>query len=143
MVLVIGLTILAALWRVIDGRGYGPSWARNIAGLAIAMACAYVAIGHTWQAGVCAVLAWLTMIAGYTKWESWWSVARYGLPTALIGGIAYSSGVAFWMSAAYAAGGAVVGFAYVAQHKYLPWKYSTVLSEVLAGAAIIGGLSFL
>lgn len=142
------LTILAALWRVIDGRGIGPTWARNVAGLAIAMACAVsnrpLVFDITLAAmSGCAVLAWLTMIAGYTKWESWWSVARYGGPSCVIAAIGYLAGAGIVPCVVYAAGGGLVSVAYVILHRYLPFKYSTLTSEAVAGAVIVGGLAWL
>jgi len=138
------LTVLAAAWRFADGRGWGGrTTVRNAVGLAIALSCAYVGLGLTWQAGVCAVLAWVSMIAGYTDWPRWEvSVARYAGPTAAIALLA-STVAPPAPCVLYAAGGVVVAGIYVLLHRTRDFGWNTAVCEVAAGAVIVGGLSWL
>lgn len=138
------LTVLAAAWRYADGRGkpWRETALRNAAGIVIALGCGWVGVGG-WFGLACGGLAALTLIAGYTKWESWLSLVRYGGPTLVVATVAYFGGASAAGAAVYAVGGFFVGTIYVIQHRYIPWKYSTVLSEISAGAIIIGGVSWI
>lgn len=148
------LTVLAAAWRFLDGRGWGGRTTyRNLAGLAIALGCAYVGMGLTWQAGVCALLAWAALVLGYTNWPSWWSVARYGGPACAIAALAYLGGAPVLACALYSLGGVLVGVLYVAMHrpKDAPedswrakdFKWNTAVCETVASSVIVGGLAWI
>jgi len=147
------LTLSAALWRFLDGRGIPPkTTVRNAVGLSIALLCSFSGIllgGHNvglWNAAAmsgCAILAWATLVLGHTRWESWWSVARYGGPTCAIATLACLGGAPVIACALYSLGGVLVGVLYVVLHRYLPFRYSTAVCEVAAGGVIVGGLSWL
>jgi len=145
------LAILAAAWRFCDGRGIPPkTTVRNAVGLAIALGCAYVGawdhfpgVGRMVALAGCAILAWASLVVGFTKWESWWSVVRYGGPACAIAGLAYLGTGNAEISALYALAGCFVGFLYVVLHRYLPFRYSTAVCEVAAGGIIVGGLAWI
>lgn len=137
------LTLIAAGWRYLDGRGIPQlTAARNVIGIALALICAFVGLGMTWQAGIAGGLAALTLIAGFTDWPSLWSLARYGGPTCAIAVVGYLGGGPGLSCALYAAAGVLVGVVYVALHR-LGWGLATAASEVIAGGAIVGGLAWL
>lgn len=139
------LTLIAGAWRFLDGRGIPrAAWARNVIGLALALVCAYTGMGMTWQAGVCAAIAWTCLIAGYTDWREWWSLARYGGPTVAISVLGYLGGAPPVPCALYATGGVLVGLLYIVAHRYVPdTGWNTPACETAAGAVIIGGLAWL
>lgn len=140
----VAMTILSALWRFADGRGWpAKTTVRNGIGLAIALACGYVGLGLAPLTGVCVLFAWATLILGHTNWPSWWSILRYGGPTCGIALLGYLGGANPLMAILYALAGLGVGFLYVALHRYWPVRYSTAVCEATAGAAIVGGLAWL
>jgi hypothetical protein len=144
------LTIIAAAWRYADGRGIPTKTAlRNVAGIVVALMCGWVGVGG-WLGLACGGLAALTLIAGYTKWESWEvSLPRYGGPTMLIAIVASFGGADLVPSVAYGLSGFMVAIVSVTTHNLLPgqWDFArdnaTKISEVVAGATIIGGIAWL
>lgn len=134
--------ILGAAWRYADGRGFGQTTVRNVVGLVIAVGAAYLGMGLTWQAGVCALLGWATLIIGRTDWSSWSSLARFGGPGCAIAVVGYLGGTPPLLAALYALACVLVGLAYTLLHR-VNWKYSTRVCEALAGAVFIGGLAAL
>lgn len=62
------------------------------------------------------------------------------------GGIAvlgYLGGANPMAAILYGLSGILVGCLYVVLHRYLPFTYSTLTSEAVAGAVIVGGLAWL
>jgi len=164
MIFAIFLTLSAALWRFLDGRGWGGRTTyRNIAGLVAALACATNSVVYQNSTNLiinaaalagCAILAWATLVLGHTRWESWWSLFRYGGPTGVIAAISFFfAGLPPVVCAAYALGGVLAGLLYVAMHrpKDAPedswrakdFKWNTAVCETVAGGVIVGGLSWL
>lgn len=149
------LMVLAGVWRFVDGRGWPPvTIVRNLVGLAVASLCAWWGLGLTWQAGVCAVAAWLCLVAGYTDWPNWRvSYPRYGLPTAAIAAVAYVGGAELVPLILYGLGGTVAATFYVVgQGMVFKWAESAhpeyggvgiMVIEFVAGAVVIGGLAWL
>lgn len=143
LILATTLTILAGIWRFADGRGWGPTWARNVAGLVIALAAATNGLGLTWQAGICSLGAAATLILGFTDWSNLgWSLARYGAPTCVIASVGYVGSAPVLACVLYALGGVLVGIQYPMLQK-TGWRYATATSEVISGAIILGGISWL
>ncbi|MEK9751598.1 MAG: hypothetical protein VW338_00080 [Rhodospirillaceae bacterium] len=145
MIEAVALTLVAGAWRYFDGRGIPRSTAaRNVLGAALALVCAYVGMGMTWQAGVSAAIAITSLIVGYTDWRAWWSIARYGAATVAISvfvGITLGASVAVVL---YGIGGCLVGALYVALHRVVrDFGFNTAVCETVAGLVVIGGLAWL
>jgi len=139
------LTLSAALWRFLDGRGWGGRTTyRNLAGLAIALGCAYVGMGLTWQAAGCALLAWGTLILGFTDWPNWRvSFPRYVVPATVTAGFAEWGGADPIRCGLYFAASFGVAGLYVVLHRTRDFRWNTAVCETVAGAVIVGGLAWL
>lgn len=154
------LTAAAAYWRYWKGRGlwrpWDPAsppyerWIVHAIGAVLAVLAAWVGTGDAVAAPVLGGLAWLSLIGGYTKWESVpWSLLRYGLPTLLIGGAWFlwsgepELGPAFWGGAFYACGGVVLALAYGALYAVPRFVAYSIFCEAVAGATVIGWLAWL
>jgi len=146
------LTLSAAIWRFLDGRGIPPKTTiRNAVGLAIALGCSGaglapapgVSVVSLAVAALIGVLAWATLVLGHTRWESWWSLLRYGGPTCAIAALAYVGGAPVLACALYSLGGVLVGVLYRTLHNTRDFGWNTAVCEVAAGGIIVGGLAWI
>lgn len=149
--ILIFIAFAAGIWRVIDGRG--QEWlpistvARNLVTITLALIASLLTFGITPWVFWFTTVSFLSLISGYTKWESYIAmIPRYGLPPLLASIVA-----AQWLdisvlnAAEYMLAGILVGIIYPSMSRWPflgvgPLKY---LPEFSAGAAMIGGIGLL
>ena len=143
-VMALPFVIAGAVWRIVDGNGYGPTWVRSaVLGLLCVVAFAAVGtpvdvLGWTVAVVVAGFASW-AMLLGSEDWTSWRTLYRYW--PAAIGGL-----VATVYSANLVAGLTYLGLLLVAGAAHptvTRLNVHTRYAEGVIGACVIGGLVIL
>lgn len=85
MIIAVILAMTAgAVWRLVDGHGWGPTAVRVPLAFIIAAAAALLSVGETWWIVWLAGWAGLNIIVGHTDWSDFlWMPLRFGSVAAL------------------------------------------------------------
>jgi len=137
---------LGALWRWIDGRGYGPGWMRLTASVALAVVI-LAPLGWLWAMplGLLWGAMWLPRQKNREEWDD--MALRWAAPMAVAGTLLALATNSLWPVAIMGgAGVTVAALVWAGVHwRYTPrysWLDSSAVTEAAAGAVAFCALAW-